>query len=396
MLVNNQKKFKLFLKSWPSHSKVSHRNFSRKPILWTKDKPKLVTTMKESRRFMVDCLKALGTKQEYAETVAENLLEADYRGHYSHGMNRLGRYINEVQKGLACPNADPVVEIDHPAAAVVNGNNGFGAVVGKFSMNIAIEKAKNIGLGIVVSRNSNHYGIAGMYALQAIKKDLIGFSCTNTSPLMVPTRAKQSALGTNPISLGVAGIDDDSFMLDYATTAVAIGKLEIQRRKGLPLPKGWALNEEGKTETDPVKAIKAVRLLPLGGEERTGGPKGFGLGMLVEIFCGILSGGDYGPTIRPWNNPKSPANLSHCFMAINPCGFTSGVELRMSKLMNMIRDMEPANPKLPVLVHGDVERNHMKKVAKDGGLLYVKNQHDTNEKLAKTLKVSPMKSKPLG
>ncbi|XP_057662290.1 uncharacterized oxidoreductase YjmC-like isoform X1 [Diorhabda carinulata] len=359
--------------------------------LKTKEKPK-ITPLEESRRFMIDCFKAVGCNQNHAEIISANLLEADYRGHYSHGMNRLEMYINDVKGGLTLPNAVPTIEKETVATAVVNGNNGFGAVVGQYCMDVAIEKAAKAGIGLVVCHHSNHYGIAGMYALQAIKKGYIGFSTTNTSPLMVPTRAKQAALGTNPIALGVPALNGDSFVLDMATTAVALGKIEIARRKNVQIPESWALNEEGKVESDPDVAYNATRLLPLGGEELNSGYKGYGLGMFVEIFSGILSGSTYGPNIRHWANYEKEANLGQSFLAIDPNAFAPGVEHRMSDLMNHMRNMEPADPKLPVLAHGDPERIHMEKVHRDGGLCYVENQHETNLKLAKELNVSPMVS----
>ncbi|KAJ8962858.1 hypothetical protein NQ318_001263 [Aromia moschata] len=363
----------------------------------SKDNPEpqtLVTTMEEAFRFMTDCFKAAGTPHEHAEIISENLLEADCRGHYSHGMNRLEMYINDIHGGLSDPKATCTIEKQTIATALVNGNNGMGAVVGKFCMDLAIEKAKDAGIALVVAHSSNHYGIAGMYALQAINQGFIGMSFTNTSPFMAPTRAKTAALGTNPLSLGAPGRCGDSFVLDMATTAVAVGKIELQRRKGLPIPEGWAMNNEGKPETDAEVAYKAAKLMPLGGMEVNSGYKGYGLGVMVEVFCGMLSGSTYGPNIRRWGAHGELANLGQAFLAINPGCFAPGFEGRMSDLMNHLRNMEPSDPEKPVMVHGDPERKHMEKVKADGGLIYVKNQHDTNAKLAEKLNVKPMVSKP--
>ncbi|XP_050501841.1 uncharacterized oxidoreductase YjmC-like isoform X3 [Diabrotica virgifera virgifera] len=292
-------------------SRIS-RNCSIVFIIVTNDR-QLITPLKEARRFMVDCFKAVGSNQTHAEIVSDNLLEADYRGHYTHGMNRLETYINCLQHGLVSPNAVPTIDKETEATALVNGNNGFGAVVGQYCMNLAIEKAKNTGIGLVVCHASNHYGMAGMYALQAIKKGFIGFSATNSPCLMVPTRAKKcldgldvsdhhdnmyfahccskkSALGTNPMGFGVPAKDGDSFVLDMATTVAALGKIEIQRRKGKPIPPGWALNKEGKVETDADIAFQDKLLVPLGGEEINAGYKGYGLAVVVDVLSGILSG----------------------------------------------------------------------------------------------------------
>uniref|UniRef100_A0A6P7FHV8 Uncharacterized protein LOC114330532 isoform X2 n=1 Tax=Diabrotica virgifera virgifera TaxID=50390 RepID=A0A6P7FHV8_DIAVI len=305
-------------------SRIS-RNCSIVFIIVTNDR-QLITPLKEARRFMVDCFKAVGSNQTHAEIVSDNLLEADYRGHYTHGMNRLG---------------------------------------------------------------SNHYGMAGMYALQAIKKGFIGFSATNSPCLMVPTRAKKSALGTNPMGFGVPAKDGDSFVLDMATTVAALGKIEIQRRKGKPIPPGWALNKEGKVETDADVAFQEKLLVPLGGEEINAGYKGYGLAVVVDVLSGILSGSNYGPKVPNFGTVE---NIGHAFISINPKVFAPGVENRMSDLMNHLRNMEPVDPNLPVLVAGDPSRKNMEKVKKDGGLSYVQNQHDTNKKLAQRLNVSPMKS----
>ncbi|CAH0550469.1 unnamed protein product [Brassicogethes aeneus] len=309
----------------------------------------LTTQIEEARRFMIDCFRAVGTPQDNAEIVADNLIEADHRGHYSHGMNRLEMYINDIQGGECDPTVKPTVIKESVATAFCNGNNGLGAVVGKMCMDIAIAKASTAGIGI-------------------------------------------SALGTNPISLGAPANCGDSFVLDMATTAVAVGKIELAKRKGTKLPSGWAINNEGNIESDPAIAYDARKLMPLGGAEETSGYKGYGLGALVEVLCGILGGSAFGPNIRKWGEHGKPANLGNCFIAINPNNFADGFEDRMSSLLNHLRSMEPADPSKPVLVAGDPEIIHMEKVKIDGGLRYVKNQHDTNSKLATKLGVKPMKT----
>ncbi|RZC35486.1 uncharacterized protein BDFB_003152 [Asbolus verrucosus] len=344
----------------------------------------------EAHRFIADCMEAVGTPKDFAKILADNLVEADYRGHYSHGMNRLDMYVKDVQGGLCDCKATPCILNESSATAWVNGNNGLGAVVGKYCMDLAIEKAKKNGVALVVAKESNHYGIAGMYALQAIKEGVIGMSFTNTSPLMAPTRAKNSALGTNPLSLGAPATDGDSFVLDMATTAVAVGKIEIQKRKKETIPEGWALDGEGKVTTDAAVGYDSRRLMPLGGSEDHSGYKGYGLGMLVEVFCGMLAGSAYGPNIRSWGDFSKKADLGHGFLAINPNCFAPGFEDRMSDLMSHIRNMEAVDPEKPVLVAGDPERLHMESVNQAGGLRYVQDQHDTCQKLAKELKVQPL------
>ncbi|VEN47031.1 unnamed protein product [Callosobruchus maculatus] len=353
--------------------------------------PKVITPVEEARRFMVDCLKAVGMPEGNAVIIADNLLEADKRGLFSHGMNRLERYINDLKQGSADGSATPVVAQESTSAVVVDGRNAMGSIVGTFCMDLAVKKAKETGIAIAVAFNSNHFGISGIYAKQAIKQGCLGLIFTNTSPIMVPTRAKQPALGTNPLAMGAPG-NGDEFVLDIATTAVAIGKIEYYKRKNEKLPEGWALNEEGEVETDPEIALKSGRLMPLGGTELNSGYKGFGLGMLVEILSGLLPGSNYGLLIPKWGASTEIRNLGHCFIAIDPMHFVPGFQDRMTDLMEMMRNLEPIDPERPVLVPGDVERENEERVRKEGGICYIQNQHDTNAKLAQELGVQPMGS----
>ncbi|KAF2880771.1 hypothetical protein ILUMI_25399 [Ignelater luminosus] len=347
--------------------------------------------LKESRRFITECMEAVGTPTSHAEALADLLVEADYRGHYSHGMNRLEMYVSDISSGTCIASATPKVLKESPATAWVDGQNGLGAVVGNFCMDLAIQKAKNVGVGWVCAKGSNHYGIAGMYSLQALKQGLLGMSFTNTSPLMSPTRSKEAALGTNPLTLGAPAENGDSFVLDMATTAVAVGKIEMQKRKKEPIPEGWAQDKEGNVTTDAETAYDSACLMPLGGSEINSGYKGFGLGLLVEVFCGILGGSHFGPNIRRWGEFGRSADLGQCFIAIDPNCFAPGFENRLSQLLNHIRNMEPADPSKPVMVAGDPERLHMEAVDKAGGVRYLPNQLTACQRLSESLKVAPLK-----
>lgn len=278
--------------------------------------------------------------------MADLLVLADCRGHYSHGMNRLEMYINDLHAGAIDGNAVPELLQESPATAWVDGKNGLGAVVGNFCMDLAIKKASSVGVGIVAVKGSNHYGMAGYYALRAQEVGLMGVSMTNTSPLMTPTRSRDSALGTNPISFAAPATCGDSFVLDMATTAVALGKIEIQRRKGLPLPHGWAQDESGKVTDDANAAYEAFRLMPLGGEEHTSGYKGYGLATMVEVLCGVLAGANFSTHIRKWTlqGGSEPANLGQFFMAIDPKCFAPGFEERVHEQNEILRGMPTVIP----------------------------------------------------
>ncbi|CAH8508524.1 unnamed protein product [Dicrocoelium dendriticum] len=267
----------------------------------------------EALRFCVRCLEKVGVTKTHSTELSEVLITGDLRGHYSHGLNRLEMYVQEVETGVCEAHGEPCIERETSSTALINGKNLLGPVVGNFAMKTAIAKAKDTGIGWVSAYNSNHYGIAGWYSLMAAKNKLIGMSFTNTSPLVFPTRSRKRAVGTNPITVAApSDTPGDEFVLDMATSAVALGKIEMCRRRGLPIPDGWAADSEGRSTTEPEVAISGGALLPLGGEENTSGYKGSGLAMMVEIFCGILAGASYGSNIRDWMHVDRPANLLHC------------------------------------------------------------------------------------
>lgn len=337
-------------------------------------------------------MRKVGTRPSHAQSLSGNLVAADYRGHYSHGLNRLDMYVRDISSGITVSNGEPAILSERAATAYVDGCNLLGPVVGNFCMQLAISKAKASGIGLVTAKNSNHYGIAGWYAMQASDEGLLGISMTNTSPLSVPTRAQKPVLGTNPLSLAAPADPGDDFVLDMATTTVALGKVELHDRKQMPIPNSWGVDERGKESNDPKVVVERGGLMPLGGSEMTGGYKGYGLAMLVEIFCGLLANADYGPNIRKWRNTDRIANLGQCFMAIDPESFASGFTYRMADLMKTCRTLPPAPGEEAVLVAGDPERHHMEMCDGRGGIPYHPNQIKFGVELAQKLGVKPMQT----
>jgi len=342
--------------------------------------------LKEMHAFMVRCMQKAGAKVDHSTSLADLLLAADYRGHYSHGLNRLDMYVRDIQTGITVSDKEPEIVKETAATAFVDGNNVLGPVVGKYCIDLAIKKAKEAGIGWVTAKGSNHFGIAGWYAIRAMEQGMIGMAFTNTSPLMVPTRAKQPALGTNPIACAAPANNGDSFVLDMATTAVALGKIELNERKGIEIPIGWGCDSEGKSTPDPSNA---KGLMPLGGEENTSGYKGTGLAQMVEIFCGVLAGADFGPNIRRWKTTEREANLGQCFVAIDPSAFAPGFTDRLSSLNDHIRNMDSSDPDKDVMVAGDPERKHMAECDQLGGIPYHANQIKFALDLAAQLEIQP-------
>jgi len=337
----------------------------------------------------MDVMEKAGASGRHAGDLADLLVTADYRGHFSHGLNRLDYYLTDVRGAICDPAAEPVIERQTAATALVDGRNGLGPVIGNFCTDLAIEKARAAGIGWVVAHRSNHYGIAGWYALRCADAGLVGMCFTNTSPLVVPTRGKDPLLGTNPIACAAPAKDGDQFCLDMATCTVAVGKIEVQRRKQEPIPEGWGMDAAGNITTD---AHAVTGLLPLGGDEAHSGYKGYGLAFMVELFCGLLGGARYGPHVRRWDNQATEADLGQCFVALDPAAFAPGFADRLQDMLDVCRGSEPARQDAPVLVPGDPERAHMSKVDTEGGITYHANQLAASDKLAEELGVPPMEA----
>jgi len=274
----------------------------------------------------------------------------------------------------------------------VDGGNLLGPVVSKFSMKLAIKKAKEFGIGWVCAKGSNHFSIAGHWALMAEREGLIGLAFTNTSPLVYPTRGAKATYGTNPISCAAPANKGDSFVLDMATTTVALGKVELARRKEEEMPNGWGADSQGQMTNDPATCLEGGALLPLGGTEETGGYKGYGLGLMVEIFCAILSGANYSTNVRRWGSTQEIANVGQCFVAIDPECFAPGFADRLSDLHRIHRELDRSpGASGPVNIPGDPERAHMSKCDQLGGIPYHKNVVGHMNRLAQSFDVQPMK-----
>ncbi len=255
---------------------------------------------KKIRKFTEAVFRAIGCPARDARLAADVLVNADLNGVDSHGVARLAGYVRLYDHGRLNPT--PEIRIVHETAstATVDGDKGLGLVVAPYAMKLAIKKARRSGSGWISVQNSNHFGIAGYHASLALEQDMIGWAMTNAAPLVVPTFSREKLLGTNPIAVAVPAGEQPAFLADFATTAVAYGKMEILQRKGENAPIGWVQDESGNP-TDNANAVKeGGGLLPLGGDREHGSHKGYGLGAVVDIFSGVLSGANFGPWVPPF------------------------------------------------------------------------------------------------
>src|SRR5215469_16393130 len=231
-----------------------------------------------------------GVPKDDAMQAAEVLTCADLRGIDSHGVGRMHTYFDMLTLGRINPTPKIKIVRSTQSTATIDGDNGLGLVVGPQANRIAMDMAKKCGTGWVSVCNTNHFGIAGYYALQALERDLIGWAMTNSTKLVAPLWGAERMLGTNPIAIAFPGNEEPPIVIDMATSATAYGKIEIARRKGESIPEGWAIDCEGRDTLDPNQMIDGGAMLPLGSERERGGHKGYALAMMVDILCGPLSG----------------------------------------------------------------------------------------------------------
>ena len=281
-------------------------------------------------RFTKDVLIGIGVPPADAAICADVLVTADKRGIDSHGVGRLKTiyYDRIVKDKVQQPVTKFEIVRDVKATAVVDGHHGMGMVVSQRCMQMAIQKAREHGIGMVVARNSTHYGIAGYYALMACEAGMVGLTGTNARPSMAPTFGVEPMLGTNPLVFAFPTDEAFHFTNDYATTTTQRGKIELYARLGKPLPAGWVVDQDGRTRTDADGVLKDLTagkaaLTPLGGiSEELSGYKGYGYGTVVEVLSAALQQGHF---LRDLNGMedgrKCPPKLGHFFMAIDIAAF---------------------------------------------------------------------------
>ncbi len=310
-------------------------------------------------RYCMDAFAGFGFSRDEARIITDVLLLSDLFGIESHGMQRMVRYHKGIEKGMIDVHAQPEIVFETPISAVIDGHDGVGQLIGHKAMTLAIDKAKAVGMAVVTARNSNHFGIAGYYAKMACDAGLIGLAFTNSEAIMVPTYGRLAMLGSNPIALAMPAEPYD-FFYDASTTVVTRGKLEMYNKDGKTLPEGWALDKDGHPSTDAPDVLKNIvaknggGIVPLGGSsEVTGSHKGYGFGMICEIFTSILSLG----MTSDQTMQGAKGGICHGFIAINPAAFgdANAIKAHLSTYLQALRDSPKADGQTRIYTHGEKE-----------------------------------------
>ncbi|KAK2962800.1 putative Malate dehydrogenase [Blattamonas nauphoetae] len=330
--------------------------------------------------FSRDVLIKIGVEPQHAAVVADILTESDRRGHETHGIGRLKPiYYDRVKKGILETAVKYDIVKETSTTAVIDAHNSLGHPISKIAMQMAIDKAKQHGLGMVVCRNSTHYGIAGYYTSMAAAQGCVGMCGTNARPSIPPTGAVENMLGTNPLAFAFPTDEDFDFNLDCATSIAQRGRIEQYVRENRPVPAGWVIDDKGQPCSDAQQVLTGLTkgthaLLPLGGAgEELGGYKGYGYATVVEVLSASLSQANFLRALygtKP-DGSAGPIELGHFFFAANVEAFTTLEEFKKSAgdIMRELRTAKKAHPEDRIYVAGEKECEAYHEQIKLGGVI---------------------------
>lgn len=355
---------------------------------------KILYRVQDLKDYAVRFFTHFGVPQADAEIAADVLVAADLRGVDSHGYIRLYTYYgSRLEKGTIDPLSPVTVLRESPVSLALDGGNGLGQVVGHQAMVRCIEKAEQTGMAMVTVRNSNHYGIAGYYAMMALPHDMIGISFTNSQPLVAPTYGRSAILGTNPIAVAVPSGSLRPYVLDMATSIVPIGRVTVYQKAGKEIPAGWGVDSSGQITTDPSAVLNGGALMALGGTDIMRGYKGYGLAMLVDIFSGVLSGAAFlGHVGHQTNKPGS--DVGHFFAAVKVEAFReiTGFKQDMDAMMQELKDAPKAVDQERIYIAGEKEFELQDRFEREGVPLMsevVKSLQEMGERVKVPFDIQP-------
>ncbi len=308
-------------------------------------------TVKAATRAAQRIFEAAGLPPEAAAVVTDNLIQADLRGHSSHGIARVRVYCDRIRAGFVA--ARPTIKVENETAATIHldGGHGMGAVVARQAMLMCIEKAKDSGVAVCSVRAGNHFGIASYYTMLASAADMIGYACSNAPATMAPWGGVSPMLGTNPFSMAVPADRHHPIVLDSSSSIVARGKINLAEIEDRPIPLGWAIDKAGQPTTDATEALQGS-VLPFGEH------KGYGIALMIDILSGVLSGASHGPHLGPlWDNSDTQQNLGFFLLAIDIASFCDPRDFkrRTDQIIDEIKMSEKAPGIDEILVPGEIE-----------------------------------------
>ncbi|CAM3774790.1 Ldh family oxidoreductase [Bordetella tumulicola] len=327
------------------------------------------------RQQIQQVLVAWGMPEDLATTTADLMAETDLLGIDSHGISMLPSYEAKLRAGTLHIGARPRLVRDSVATALLDGMGGLGYPVAAQAMNLAVDKALAHGVGAVSVRNSHHFGAAGVYARIAVRRGTVGLVTSSaTTLIMVPTHGAIPVLGTNPIAFAAPAAQNESFVLDMATTTVAANKVKVYDFYGKPLPAGWAMDGQGRSVTDSAEAMRYIfdhaegGLSPLGGTPEMSSHKGYGLAMMAQILGGTLSGSAMAARKAVTRQPGDPDDVGHFFLALNPDAFreSGSFEDELDEVIDTLHETPPVDPAVPVQVAGEPEAAERERRLRDG------------------------------
>lgn len=357
----------------------------------TKDFSGLVDVL-EAQRFVSQVFSAMQVPKQAASEMADALIAADYMGQRSMGIHRLPSIAADLLNCTVAGDATPGIVSEKKAIALVDGHNAPGPVVANFCMDLALQKAREVGIGWVSARSSNCIGFASWYACQALEQQMIGLCMTNAAPTLVPAGGIEPVLGENPIACAASGVHEQ-FVADFGMAACSVDELELSYCNGWSkeVPKLVALDRNGKETTSTEEALRAQRIRAFQPEH-----KGFGLAAAVDILCGVMTGARYANQIQRrgvYSTENAPANLGQVYVAIDPMRFCPTFEDRLADFHRLLRQAVPSKVGKPPMVPGDKELQHMKMVDEQGGLTMSSCTLSVLEELATEFDIEPLKMK---
>jgi LDH2 family malate/lactate/ureidoglycolate dehydrogenase len=305
----------------------------------------------ELTNFTARLFAAAGVSEPDADTVAQALVDADLEGHPSHGVMLVEMYLDRIRKGSVSARGKPIIVSERGVATVIDARHVLGHLSGDYAMALSVERARRYGAGVTAVRHGFHFGTARRFAVAAAKADCIGIAMCNTRPLMPPPGGAERVVGNNPLAIAVPSDNAVPIVIDMAMSEAAMGKIRSAQQEGRRIPPTWAVRADGSPTTDPAEAIKGM-LLP------AAGPKGFGLAFIIDLMCGLLSGGAIGDAVQPlYGDMSVPYDSSHLFIAIDLAHFGDPKTLReaAAKAAERIRESKPAPGVEHLFAPGELE-----------------------------------------